>query len=342
MKKTVTVFLVAILVLTACGRPSSGNDEANNGDDGSDKKTLRITYLVSEEQSTHLAAEDFKEKIENESDGQLEVELYPNGSLYDSDREAIEAVQLGNIEMTIPAVAALSSFNKKMMVFDLPFLFDDYEDVYSVLDGELGQELLSDLEEKDLKGLVFAANGFRHMTNNEGPVESPDDLKGLKLRTMESEVQTDSFKAFGANASPFAFGELYTALQQGTYDAMEQPISLIYTNKFYEVQKYLTLSKHFYAPTALIMNNDFYNNLSDDLQDLVMEASKEYRSEQRELAENQDKKWLEEIKKEGMKVNKLTDEQREEFKKASESVYDKYEDEIGTDVIKRAQEAQED
>lgn len=326
-------------MLSACGRPS-GDSTSNEGDSG-DVYKIRIAYLVSEDQSTHIASEQLKEKLETESDGRIQVELYPNGSLFPSDREAIEAVQLGNVEMTIPAVAALSSFNKKFMVFDLPFLFDTYEEVYNALDGELGQELLTELEENNIKGLVFGANGFRHMTNNEGPIESPDDLKGLKIRTMESPVQTDSFKAWGANASPFAFGELYTAIQQGTYDGMENPISLIYTHKFYEVQDYLTLSGHFYAPTALLINNDFYNSLPEDLQELVMEAALEYKTEQRKLAEQQDKEWVEELKEFGMQVNELTDEQKEEFRTAAESVYDQYASEISEDVIEKAFKAKE-
>lgn len=339
MKRFFALFLIVVLVLSACGRPS-GDSTSNEGESG-DVYKIRIAYLVSEDQSTHIASEQFKEKLETESDGRIQVELYPNGSLFPSDREAIEAVQLGNVEMTIPAVAALSSFNKKFMVFDLPFLFDTYEEVYNALDGELGQELLTELEENNIKGLVFGANGFRHMTNNEGPINSPDDLKGLKIRTMESPVQTDSFKAWGANASPFAFGELYTAIQQGTYDGMENPISLIYTHKFYEVQDYLTLSGHFYAPTALLINNDFYNSLPEDLQELVMEAALEYRTEQRKLAEQQDKEWIEELKEFGMQVNELTDEQKEEFRTAAESVYEQYESEIGEDVIEKAFKAKE-
>ena len=339
MKRFFALFLIVVLVLSACGRPS-GDSTSNEGDSG-DVYKIRIAYLVSEDQSTHIASEQLKEKLETESDGRIQVELYPNGSLFPSDREAIEAVQLGNVEMTIPAVAALSSFNKKFMVFDLPFLFDTYEEVYNALDGELGQELLTELEENNIKGLVFGANGFRHMTNNEGPIESPDDLKGLKFRTMESPVQTDSFKAWGANASPFAFGELYTAIQQGTYDGMENPISLIYTHKFYEVQDYLTLSGHFYAPTALLINNDFYNSLPEDLQELVMEAALEYRTEQRKLAEQQDKEWIEELKEFGMQVNELTDEQKEEFRTAAESVYDQYASEISEDVIEKAFKAKE-
>lgn len=326
-------------MLSACGRPS-GDSTSNEGDSG-DVYKIRIAYLVSEDQSTHIASEQLKEKLETESDGRIQVELYPNGSLFPSDREAIEAVQLGNVEMTIPAVAALSSFNKKFMVFDLPFLFDTYEEVYNALDGELGQELLTELEENNIKGLVFGANGFRHMTNNEGPIESPDDLKGLKFRTMESPVQTDSFKAWGANASPFAFGELYTAIQQGTYDGMENPISLIYTHKFYEVQDYLTLSGHFYAPTALLINNDFYNSLPEDLQELVMEAALEYKTEQRKLAEQQDAEWVKELEEFGVQINELTDEQKAEFREAAQEVYDKYASEIGEDVIEKALEYSE-
>lgn len=258
MRKFLISLAIFTLILTACGRHT---EENTSGDENS--YTIRIAYLVPEEQSTHLAAESFKEKLENESDGRINVELYPNGQLYPSDREAIEAVQLNNVEMTIPALAPVSSFNKKFMVFDLPFLFKDHESVYETLDGELGQELLEELESDGLKGLAFAENGFRHISNNSGPIEKPEDLKGLKLRSMENPVHTETFKTYGANASPFAFGELYTALQQGTYDAMESPISLYYTNKFYEVQDYLTISGHFYAATILLMNNEFFNSLNE-------------------------------------------------------------------------------
>ena len=338
MKKLFTLLVITLITLSACGRPSTNTSTSSSGEE-QDQYTINLAYLVSEEQSTHLAAKTFKEKLEEESDGRLKVELFPNGQLYPSDREAIEAVQLGNIEMTIPAVAPLASFNKKFMVFDLPFLFNDHEAAYRALDGDLGDKLLAELENNDLKGLVFAENGFRHMSNNKGPIEGIANLKGLKYRTLENPVHTDTFKAFGANASPFAFGELYTALQQNTYEAMESPISLYYTNKFYEVQDYLTLTSHVYAATILLMNNDFYNSLPDDLQELVQTASEEYRTEQREIAQKQDVEFLKKLQEEGMKVNELTEEQRKEFKDATQSVYDKYVTEIGEDLVHMAEEA---
>lgn len=334
MKKFIPLLLIAILIISACGRPSGSSSEGNE-----DTYTIRIAHLVPEEQSSHVAAETFKEKLEKESDGRIKVELYPNGQLYGSDREAIEAVQLGNIEMTIPAVAPLASFNEKFLVFDLPFLFNSNEAAYKALDGELGQELMADLEKNDLKGLVFGENGFRHMSNNNGPIEKPEELKGLKFRTLENPLHTDTFKAFGANASPFAFGELYTALQQGTYDAMECPVSLYYTNKFYEVQDYLSLTGHVYAATALLMNNDFYNELPEDLQNLITEASEEYRDEQRGLAQKQDVEFLKKLKENGMQVNDLTDEQRDAFREAASSVYDQYVPKIGEDLVDKALEA---
>ena len=339
MKKLTGLFLLMlVLILAACGRPDSGSSSGDDGGDG-ETYTIRLAHLVPEEQSSHVAAVDFKEKLESESDGRLTVELYPNGQLYGSDREAIEAVQLGNIEMTIPAVAAMASFNEKFQVFDLPFLFNNTEAAYKALDGDLGQELMADLESNGLKGLVFGENGFRHVSNNEGPIEKPEDMEGLKMRTLESPLHTDTFNAFGANASPFAFGELYTALQQGTYDAMDCPISLYYTNKFYEVQDYLTLTGHVYAATSLLMNDDFYNDLPEDLQELLMEASEEFRTQQRELAQQQDTEFMDQLEAEGMQINDLTDEQRDAFREAAAPVYEKYEGQIGADLIDRALEA---
>lgn len=325
MRKYRSILLILILVLTSCGRPASDNE--------SDTYTIRVAYLVSENQSTHIIAEDFKEQVEEESEGRISVELYPNGSLFPSDREAVESVQLGNVEMTIPALATVSSFDQNFMILDLPYLFESHDEAYRVLDGEFGQGLLDELEEYNLKGLAFAENGFRHITNNEHPIEQMSDLEGQKFRTLESPVQTDVFNEFGANASPFAFGEMYSALQQGVYDSMEGPIALLYTSNIQEVQDYMTLSNHIYMPTALLMNNEFFEGLPEDLQKIVQDAAYMYRDEQRQLAQEQDEEWIETLEDEGMEINELSDESLEEFQEAATPIFEKYEQKLGSDLF---------
>src|SRR5699024_1627593 len=242
--------MITVLVLSACGRP--------NIDEQTGQKTIRIAHLVNPTQSTHIMSEEFKKQVEEESDGRLNVELYPSGSLFPSDREAIEAVQLGNVEMTIPALASVSGFDRDFMILDLPYLFEDTEEAYSVLDGPFGQSLLDGLEDVNIKGLVYGENGFRHITNNIHPVNTPADIEGQKTTTMECPVHANVVNVFGTNASPYAFEEMYTTLQKGTYDAIESPIVLMYTSNLDEVQQYMSFTSHVYMPVALLMNNDFY------------------------------------------------------------------------------------
>lgn len=301
---------------------------------------MRVAYVVPEEQSTHVCARDyFKKYIEEQSEGRIKVELYPNGQL-GGDRQAIESVMIGTVEATIPAVAVLSNFEPKFQVFDLPFLFETKAAAYRALDGEVGKMLADSLPE-GLKILVYAENGFRHITNNVGPIHSPDDLKGLKVRTMENPVHMATFKAMGANPTPINFGELYTALQQGTIDAQENPIPLVYTSKFYEVQKYYTLTGHFYAATVIAINDVFFNSLPEDLQQIVQEGANLYRDEQRKLSQQQDIEMLEKLKEAGMKINTISEEERQAFVKATQPVYEEYEEIIGADLIEMARQANE-
>jgi len=334
MRNISFLVLITVLILSACGRP--------NIDEQTGQKTIRIAHLVNPTQSTHIMSEEFKEQVEEESDGRLKVELYPSGSLFPSDREAIEAVQLGNVEMTIPALASFSGFDQDFMILDLPYLFEDTEEAYSVLDGPFGQGLLDGLEDVNIKGLVYGENGFRHITNNLQPVHTPEDIEGQKMRTLESPVHADVFNAFGANASPFAFGEMYSTLQQGTYDAMESPIALMYTSNLYEVQQYMSLTSHVYMPVALLMNNDFYESLEPDLQEIVMDAAEDYRENQRILSQEQNEEYMQEMVEAGLQVNDLTDEEKQAFSEKAEPVYDKYEEMLGPELFNELDRAVED
>ncbi len=289
---------------------------------------MKVAYVVPETQSTHIAAEKFfKPYVEKMSKGQIKVELYPNGQL-GGDRQAIEAVGLGTIQMTIPAVAVLSGFEPRFQIFDLPFLFNSKQEAYKALDGKLGEKLNSYLPPLGLKNLAYAENGFRMITNNKGPITKPADLSRLKIRTMENPIHIATFKALNANPTPMSFGELYTGLQQKTVDAQENPIPLIYTSKFYEVQKYCSLTGHVYAATVLLVNDRWFNGLSKDLQKVLMDAGAIYRKEQRKLSDQQDKQMISELEKHGMKVNTLTPAEKAEFVKATQKVYTEFENTV--------------
>lgn len=337
-KMFVLCALTILLAVAGCG---GGNETGNNGPDNVEQEnyTIKLAYVVPETQSTHIAAaEVFKPYVEEQSQGRITVELYPNGQL-GGDRQAIEAVQLGTIQMTIPAAAVLSGFEPKFQVFDLPYLFKSKEAAYKALDGELGRSLNDMLPPLGLINLAYGENGFRHISNNEGPIESPADLKGFKIRTMENPVHMATFKLLGANPTPMSFGELYTALQQGTVDAQENPIPLVYTSKFYEVQKYYTLDGHVYAATVVLINSDFFNSLPEDLQQIVLEGAEKYRDEQRKLADQQDVEMLEALKESGMEINELTEEQKQVFIDATLPVYDQFKEELGEGLIELARQA---
>lgn len=324
-----------MFLLVGCSSPAPEKPASGQSGGSGEPIVIKLAYVVPETQSTHLAAVNFKKYVEEKSQGRVKVELYPNGQL-GGDRQAIEGVQVGTIQMTIPAAAVMSGFEKKFMVFDLPFLFKDRQAAYKALDGELGKKLNELLPSLGLRNLVFAENGYRHITNNRGPIYEPKDLQGLKIRTMENPVHIDSFKLLGANPTPMAFGELYTALQQKTVDAQENPISLIYTSKFYEVQKYLSLTGHVYAATVVLINNDFYNKLPEDIKKIIDEGAVKFRDEQRKLAAQQDTEWVDKLKAVGMHVNELTPEQKQKFIDATRPVYDKYKNEIGADLVDMA------
>lgn len=337
----VVVMLLSVFAAGCGGQKQAPAPSAEKKDDAQKTYTIKLAYVVAETQSTHIAARDvFKKYVEEKSDGRIKVELYPNGQL-GGDRQAIEAVQLGTIQMTIPAAAVLSGFEPKFQVFDLPFLFKSKDAAYKALDGELGKKLSDMLIPLGLKNLVYGENGYRHTSNNKGPITKPEDLKGLKIRTMENPVHMATFKALGANPTPISFGELYTALQQKTVDAQENPIPLVFTSKFFEVQKYYSLTGHVYAATVVLINNDFFNSLPQDLQNIIIEGAEKYKDEQRKLSDQQDKEMLDGLSKAGMQINELTPEQKQAFIEATLPVYDQFKDELGADLIELAKKANE-
>lgn len=336
MTKKLSLVLALLLVLsfalTGCG--SKTNTDTGSSSSGDDKViTIRISHVLQDNHPTNTTLVDvFKPEIEKNSNGKIKVEIYPNAQL-GSDRQAIEAVSLGSLEMSVPGGPVVSGFYEPYMVFDLPFLFNDRAAAYAAMDGELGEKVAEGLLDQNIVILGIGENGFRHITNNKGPIYTPDDLAGVKIRTMENPLHMAAFKGMGANPTPIAFGELFTALQQKTVDAQENPVAIILTSKFNEVQKYLTLSSHVFANCPYIINKDFYEGLSPELQKVVADAVTKTVEAQRKTLAEMEAGYIEELKGLGMEVNDLTPEQRQLFAEKSQPAYDLFAEKFGTELI---------
>ncbi|NYT75930.1 DctP family TRAP transporter solute-binding subunit [Alcaligenaceae bacterium] len=254
-----------------------------------EKLVLKAGHAASTTNTGHLALEHLGKELAQKTDGRITLEIFPNSQL-GSERELVESIQLGNVDMTFVSSAVLGNFNKEFFALDIPFLFKDRSSVYRVLDGEIGQGLLDSLDKVGIKGLAYWENGFRQLTNNKKVIRTPEDLAGMKMRTMENEVHIAAWKAEGANPAPLAFGELFTALQQGTFDAQEGPINLFYDMKFYEVQKYISKTNHVYSPWPVLINPDIYNSMSTEDQKILQQAVQDTTAYQRDLARKADEK----------------------------------------------------
>lgn len=332
--------VVFVILMSACSNETT-NDETTNKEgevDNEEVFTIRMAMAVPETHASSIAMNEVKDDISEKADGRIVIELYDNSELYSSDREATEAVQIGNVEATGVATPTVATFHERFSIFDMPFLFNDREAAYKAMDGELGDTLNEELEEEGFISLGYGENGFRHIVNSVQPIEKPEDLEGMKFRVMENKVYENMFDELGANASPLAFGELYTALQQGVYDGMDNPISLVYTMKFNEVQDYMTLSSHTFAPIISIINKEYYDSMPEDLQGILNEGMDEFNQRQREITAEQDEEYIE-LLKEDMEITELSDEQREKFIKALEPINEKYKDVVGEDLMKMAQDA---
>ncbi|WP_164667203.1 TRAP transporter substrate-binding protein [Virgibacillus doumboii] len=330
MKKAISglVLTIIAILLVACGSSDAEGDNAGSNDGD---KTIRAGIGLNENHPQYKGLERFKEIVEEKTDGAIQVKLYPSEQL-GSDREMIQAVQNGNQEVTIPSTATVANFVPEFNVLNFPFLFPDKETADAVLDGETGEKLLKMLEAKGMVGLGFWEEGFYNVTNNVRPIETVEDFEGIKLRTMENELLLDVYSELGTNPTPMAFGEVYTALQQGTVDGQTNPLSQAYTSKFYEVQEYLSATHEYYGVWPFIINKDFFDSLTNEQQNIIREAEKEARKHQRELNRTQNEDFLKNLKEEGIKYNEVTPEAREEMRKKIQPLLDDAAKDIPGDI----------
>ncbi|BCR04121.1 C4-dicarboxylate ABC transporter [Desulfuromonas versatilis] len=317
-------FLVGLMILSLVAVPAMAAPV-----------TIKFSHVVAVDTPKGQAAEYFKKLVEERSNGEIKVEVYPNASLYD-DRAALEALSMNAVQMAAPSFSKFTTFVPQLELFDLPFLFNDIDHLHQVLNGEVGQKLLNMVEKKGMVGMAYWDNGFKQLSANK-PLIKPEDASGLKFRIMSSKVLEAQFKALAANPQVLPFSEVYSALQQKVVDACENPLSNFYTQKFYEVQTDLTMSNHGYLGYMVVASKIFWKKLNDDQRALITQAMKESTEYANKLAVELDEKYLAEIKTAGTtKIHELTPEQRKAWKDKLLPIYSEFYDAVGKDLIEGA------
>ena len=334
-KLLLSIVLLMALVVTACGNKDTKTD---SGSKTTAATVLKIGHVEPEDRSTQKALLDFKKEVEEKSNGNISVEIYPNGAL-GGDVQLTESVAMGTLDMALPSTSVLTTYSNDFGVLDMPYLFISANAAFDAMDNEVGEYFNNILEGQNIKCLGYSYNGPRSTTTNTKPIESPADLVGVKMRVMESPIFIDYYKTLGANPTPMSFTELYTGLQQGTVEAQENPPSLILANKFYEVQKYLSVDEHVHNFLAFIMNKTKFDSLSEDDKNIIVEASKSFIDNQRKIELQDNEAAIEKLKTEGgLEVNYLNDEQKEAFKSALKPLYDKYQEEFGKELFEKCEQ----
>ena len=265
------------------------------------QQSMKMSISIAQNSHQGIGIDTFAKEVEKRTSGRIKIQPFYSGSL-GGERESIEAVQLGTQELTLTSTGPVPNFVPETRILDIPFLFRDKAHAHAVLDGPIGQELLTKFGAKGMKALAWAENGVRHMTNNRRAVNSPEDLKGLKMRTMENPVHIAAYKGFGIITTPMAFPEVFTALQQGTVDGQENPLSVIMAAKFEQVQKYMSLTGHVYSPAVILMNKAAFEKLSATDKQVFMDAAKEAVKANRARVAEDDAKGVTELRAKGMQI----------------------------------------
>ncbi len=340
MKKkflSLTLALMVVLASTGCsktsapagstGKPDAGTSVSSSGTQstGEAEFILKIAGTYNEESFMGIEANDyFKPYVEENSNGRIKVEVYCN-SVLGSDRELIEAMQLNTVQAAIAPVNVIANFNMpKLNAISMPYLFHDREDAYAQLDGEFGEYMKEDLPEVvGIRALKWSESAIRNLSNSKRTITSPDDCKGLKFRVMEAAIDMAIIESLGGSPTPMAFNELYTGLQQKTVDGQDNGLVMTYQMKFYEVQKYYTVTEQYFLANGLVVSELFWQSLPEDLQQVVADGAEYALTEGRKIVVEQEETCIPVMEQAGMEITYLSDEQRDAFKDATKPVWDR-------------------
>jgi len=303
--------------------------------------TIKFSHVVSPNTPKGKAADFFAKRVNELTNGKVEVKVFPNSQLY-SDKAVMKALKIGNVQMAVPSFSKFTRLVPQLQLFDLPFLFRDNKHLHAVMDGPVGQKLKDLVTKKGFVALNYWDNGFKQLSTNKKALIWPKDAKGQKFRIMSSKVLEAQFKAVGANPQVLPFSEVYSALQQGVVDGGENPLSNFYTKKFYEVQKNLTLSNHGYLGYLVVMSKRFWNKFPANLKPKIIQAMNEATVYERKEASALEGQFLAKVeayaKKTGkLKIYRLTPEETNAWRKVMVGIYPKFYSVIGKDLIKAAQ-----
>ncbi len=263
---------------------------------------IRLGHVLPETHSWHVAGKGFAEEVEKETAGRVRIDLFAGGQL-GSETEVIEGLQVGTMQAGIIGSGSFQTVEPKMGIVELPYAWKTRAKAFAAFDGELGQALDGLMLAKNIVILSWWENGYRHVTNNKRPIITPEDLAGIKIRVTPDRVRLDTFLALGAQPAPLAFGELYSALQQGVFDAQENPLSIIFGSSFFEVQKYLSLTGHVWGAACLVFARSTWARIGADDQKAITAAAARWRDRQRGMITDSDADFVTRLKEKGMQVN---------------------------------------
>ncbi|HCL78570.1 MAG TPA: ABC transporter substrate-binding protein [Synergistaceae bacterium] len=280
-------------------------------------KPIRISLCNSETHPQSIGLQLFKELVEKQTNGELKVNLYYNSQL-GGERESVEQVKNGLLEMATASAGPMTTFNNKFMVLDIPYSFNDYNEAWLVMDGPAGNALFASCEAIGLKGLAWMENGFRHTTNSTKAINTLEDFKGLKIRTMEAPMHMEAFKNLGANPTPVPWTELYLVMQQRVVDGQENPLANIWEVKMYEVQKFVSLDGHIYDPMPLVANLDWYNGLTKEQQTIVSTAAILGQNYSRAVNAARERYIVDLLRSKGMEVNEVSEAEKGKMRAATQ------------------------
>ena len=295
-------------------------------------KRAKLGHSFTDSHPRAVAMKQFAAAVEKATGGKVAVDVYGSATLGSEDKMLI-ATQSGTQDLYMGALSPISARKKEMQIFDVPFVFGSDAEAAYVLDGPVGRKMLDGLQDMNLHGLVWAGGAFRNMSNSKRPLTSMADMKGLKVRVMQSPMALASFNAMGMNAVPMAFTEVYPALEIKALDAYEHPVVDMYANKMFEVQKYLTITNHVYTPVALVASKKWWASLTSEQQRAVQKVAEETRALQRSAELKQANEVVGELKAKGMAVTEMPAAELDKIRVAVQPVVDKNAETIGTDFV---------